>query len=290
MVPDPNADPSGDRPTREGVRARLDRVTDPELDRSIVALGYVDEIAVCDVGDRARVTVRFTLPTAWCSPAFAWMMVSDARESVAALPGVESVRVELREHVHEREITEGVNEGRPFGEVFPDADGGVEAVRATLDEKSRLARQHAAVESLLEADVRPEQVVSLRRSDLDFAPTRAGDDRGERDRGLDRRDGDRRDDGSPVAVYLASRSFAVFVPARPLRRYVEKAETVGLFDDGDDRLFRSPEGDPMTADEFDLVHKRTRLARVNMSGQGSVCDALNESRRSMLDREQNAAD
>jgi hypothetical protein len=42
--------------------------------------GHVDTI---DDGD---VTVEFTLPTAWCSPAFAWMMATDARGEVDSLP------------------------------------------------------------------------------------------------------------------------------------------------------------------------------------------------------------
>ncbi len=49
------------------MRDRLDRIVDPELDRSIVELEYVDRIEADD-GD---VEVAFTLPTAWCSPAFA---------------------------------------------------------------------------------------------------------------------------------------------------------------------------------------------------------------------------
>ncbi|MFB6135667.1 MAG: iron-sulfur cluster assembly protein [Halobacteriaceae archaeon] len=60
------------RDRRGAVRAALDGVTDPELDRSLVDLGYVDEVAV----DGGRATVRLTLPTAWCSPAFAWMMAT----------------------------------------------------------------------------------------------------------------------------------------------------------------------------------------------------------------------
>ena len=52
------------------------RVTDPELDESIVELDYVDQI---DIGDD-DVTVHFTLPTAWCSPAFAWMIVPSQGE------------------------------------------------------------------------------------------------------------------------------------------------------------------------------------------------------------------
>lgn len=60
---------SGARPSpdRAAVRERLDEVRDPELDRSIVDLDYVDEIRI----EEGTVAVAFVLPTAWCSPAFA---------------------------------------------------------------------------------------------------------------------------------------------------------------------------------------------------------------------------
>ncbi|WP_318569745.1 iron-sulfur cluster assembly protein [Salinigranum marinum] len=244
------------------VRTRLDRVTDPELDESIVELDYVDEI---EIGSD-EVTVRFTLPTAWCSPAFAWMMATDARDELESLPDVETAHVYLRDHMHETEINEGVNERRSFGESFPDADGGVASVRATLDDKARLSRQYAAVETLLDAGVSAEQLCGLTPGDLEI-------------------DAEPRADGARAAVYLAGDAFAVTVAARPLDRYLVKAREVGAIEANDDPLFRTPEGGPIDPDQFELVHRRGRLARTNMTGQGGVCDALNESRRRKLDRE-----
>ncbi|MFC7155156.1 iron-sulfur cluster assembly protein [Halomarina halobia] len=237
--------------TRTAVLDRLDRVTDPELDRSIVELEYVERVEV----DPPRVSVRMALPTAWCSPAFAWMMASDAREETLALDGVEAVRVELVDHMHEREITEGVNADRDFEAVFEDATEGVEAVRAVLDDKARLARQYRAVEALLDAGVRPAQVARLRRRDvtLDAEPDRA-------------------------SVDLDGDALVVFVPREPLARYVEKATDAGIAEGPDDRLFATPDGDPFTVDSFDLVHRRARLARTNMTGQGTVCDGLRRAR------------
>lgn len=244
-----------DGPTPSAVRDRLDRVTDPELDTSIVELDYVDAVEV----DGEQVTVRFTLPTAWCSPAFAWMMATDAREEVESLPGVARARIVLREHMHGEEITGGVNAGRSFAETFPDADGDVAEIRATLDDKARLARQHDAVGALLDAGLDPGQVVGLTRADLDL-------------------------DDDPAAVYLADRSLAVTVPRAPLASYLEKAAATGLVTGPDDRLFRTPDGDPIPPDRFELVRRRTRLAQVNMSGQAGICEGLNEARRKKLDR------
>ncbi|WP_251341783.1 iron-sulfur cluster assembly protein [Haloplanus halophilus] len=232
------------------VRERLDRVTDPELDTSIVDLEYVDEIRI----DGDEVSVAMTLPTAWCSPAFAWMMTTDARDEVESLPGVARARIELREHMHEREINRGVNERLSFGEAFPDADGSVDPVRAELDEKARIARQHDATGALLDAGLSETQIAELTRDDLDF-------------------------DGDRARVWCRDGGLAVRVDADPLERYLEKAEATGLLDDDRPELFRTPEGDPIDPDAFETVRHRTRLAGVNMSGQGSVCDALHESRR-----------
>ncbi|MFB6102049.1 MAG: metal-sulfur cluster assembly factor [Haloplanus sp.] len=240
----------GTAPTEERVHERLDRVTDPELDTSIVSLDYIDEVRI----DDGTVHVAFTLPTAWCSPAFAWMMATDARDEVAALPGVTRVTVELREHMHAAEINRGVNERLSFEAAFPDADGGVTAVRAELDEKARIARQHDATGALLDAGLDAAQIVGLRRDDLSIEDERA-------------------------RIWLRDGELGVIADAEPLTRYLEKAEATGLLADDHPELFRTPEGEPIAPEAFETVRHRTRLAGVNMSGQGSVCDALHESRQ-----------
>ncbi len=261
------SDGSTSAPTRAAVRDRLDRVTDPELDRSIVALDYVDRIEI----DGARVAVEFTLPTAWCSPAFAWMMAVDARDEVESLPTVETARITLDEHMHETEINRGVNDRLSFAEAFPDADGDVTAVRAELDEKARVARQYEAVETLLEAGLDPAAIVDLRRRDLEGLDA---------DTTADSADGA----DETVAVFVRDRSFAVTAPAAPIERYLEKARETALVSDPDDRLFRTPEGEPIDPESFDLVHQRGRLATVNMSSQGGICDGLREAREGRLEK------
>ena len=242
-------------PTRQkDVLEALDAVTDPELDRSIVELEYVDSIEL----DGAHVAVRITLPTAWCSPAFAWMMAVDARDAIESLPEVETATITLGEHMHEAEINRGVNDGLRFGEAFPDADGDVTGVRAELDEKARVARQYDAVEALLEAGFGSDQIVALRERDLE-------------------------EGGDEFVVYLHDRAVGVFVPADPLERYLEKARETGVVSGPDDVLFRTPEGEPIAPDEFDLVHRRGRLAQVNMSTQGGVCAGLHEARQKRLE-------
>lgn len=251
-----NSTPPDNTPTPDRVRATLESVTDPELDRSIVALDYVDEIRVEAGGAGVSVHVAFTLPTAWCSPAFAWMMAVDIRDSAESLPGVADCTVELREHMHETAVNDGVNEGLSFAAAFPDADDGIAHLRASLDEKAVLSRQYAAVEALLDAGLDLEQVARLDRSDLDRGAAADG-----------------------IAVDVPGAALGVVVPATAIDRYLEKAHSLDYFA-ASDRLFRTPNGDPIAPADAETVHRRARLAQVNMDGQGGVCDALHQARQS----------
>jgi metal-sulfur cluster biosynthetic enzyme len=230
----------------ESVTERLDRVDDPELDESIVELDYIHDLEIKD----SSVSVELVLPTAWCSPAFAWMMATGARDEIEGLSGVKECEVQLTDHMHATEINRGVNERRRFEDAFPDAEDGIEKVRRTLDEKARMGRQYRAVEALLDAGIEPEQVVALRRADVSFGDEQA-------------------------LVSLADGGLVVPVPAEPMAEYLRKAETVGLVTDPTDRLFATPEGDPIPPDEFERVQHRARLAATNVSGQGSICEGLN---------------
>lgn len=238
---------------RATVRARLDRVHDPELDRSIVDLQYVDAIEI----DDGAVTVRFVLPTAWCSPAFAWMMATGIRDEVRSLPAVSSVTVHLDDHMHGDEITAGVNEGRPFEAVFAEADDGIEAVRRTLDEKARFARQHDAMRALEDAGLDAAQIATLTRGDVDIA---FGSDL--------------------AAVSIVDGALTVTVPREPVADYLAKAEETGVVSDDSDRLFVDRDGDPITpsAEAVDAVRQDARLASANITGQAAICESLHESR------------
>lgn len=241
------SDSTGASTRSAAVRRRLDRVEDPELARSIVDLDYVDTIDI----DGGHVLVQFTLPTAWCSPAFAWMMAVDAREELEGLEWVREARIELCDHMHEEEITTGVNAGDSFEETFPDADGGVADVRETIAEKARISRQREAIETLLEAGVDSEQVLALDRSDV----TLAGED-----------------------AHVSLEGLSVVVDRAPIENYLRRAADSGHVTAPDDTLFLTPEGEPIPADRLDLVQKRSRLAGVNIDGQGAVCDALHRAR------------
>ena len=70
---------------QEAVLDALSAVRDPELDEPLPALGFVASVRVH--GPRAQVRLR--LPTYFCAPNFAYLMVADARAAGLAVPGVE---------------------------------------------------------------------------------------------------------------------------------------------------------------------------------------------------------
>lgn len=237
----------------DAVHDRLDRVHDPELDRSIVELQYVERVAF-DGGD---VTVKFVLPTAWCSPAFAWMMATGIRDEVGALPGVASVTVRLVDHMHGEEITTGVNQKEPFEEVFEDADDGIETVRRKLDEKARFARQHRAIRKLQRAGLDAEQIATLTRADVDL------------EFGADQ-----------ASVTVQDGALTVTVDRDPLAEYLEKARATGLVDDETDPLFADDDGEPLdpAPESFESTLQDARLAASNIEGQATICESLHKSR------------
>jgi len=237
----------------EAVHDRLDRVHDPELDRSIVELQYVERVDI-DGGD---VIVVFVLPTAWCSPAFAWMMATGIRDEVGALPGVTSVTVRLTDHMHGDEITTGVNQGEPFESVFEDAEDGIEAVRRKLDEKARFARQHRAIRELQGAGLDAEQIATLTRADVDleFGANQA-------------------------SVTVQDGALTVTVAREPLGEYLEKARATGIVDEEADPLFADAAGEPLdpAPEPFESTLQDARLAASNIEGQATICESLHKSR------------
>lgn len=76
-------------PSEEAVRAALSGILDPELFVSIIDLGLVYDILIVD----ANVEITMTLTTIGC-PLFQ-TIESEIKEKVLAVPGVESVSVEL---------------------------------------------------------------------------------------------------------------------------------------------------------------------------------------------------
>jgi metal-sulfur cluster biosynthetic enzyme len=191
----------------------LDAVMDPELDQSLVALGFVS----AEVLEGGHVRIELRLPTYWCAPNFAYLMAGDAREAVAAVPGVREVELHLRDHFAEGEVTAGVGEGRTFDEAFAElADGGgLEDLRRLFWAKSFTMRQERLLRALLARGA----------TEADLAEMRLGQvpDSEELRLYLQRRRrlGVRTDAGAPLAVMPGGRA----IPADELAGYLRRARS-----------------------------------------------------------------
>jgi metal-sulfur cluster biosynthetic enzyme len=141
------------------VRAALDRVTDPELDESVLELGFITGI---DIADDDSVAVTFRLPTYWCAANFSYLMASDMRDAVAGLPWVKSVSVVLDEHMFVEAINDGVAKSQDFAEAFPtEANADLAGIRLNFGLKSFERRQEALLRHLLAQGAEPEVILVL---------------------------------------------------------------------------------------------------------------------------------
>jgi metal-sulfur cluster biosynthetic enzyme len=120
------------------VLGALEGVRDPELDQSLVELGFVAGVEV----DGESVAVRLRLPTYFCAPNFAFLMVADARAAVEALPGVTLARIDLEDHFTAAEINNAVSGGAGFVDAFPEhASAELDELRILFQRKALMARQ-----------------------------------------------------------------------------------------------------------------------------------------------------
>jgi len=142
----------------------LSTVCDPELDEPITELEFVEEVVVAGSGD---VTVRFRLPTAWCSPNFAWLMATGIVTEVSKLTWVKEVRPILRDHVFGNKINEGLTLGSSFEEVFGDeVNGSIEEVRKKFAIKAFQRRQELVIKDLLNNGLEVVDLLAMTLNDL----------------------------------------------------------------------------------------------------------------------------
>src|SRR5437868_13202568 len=62
---------------------RLEQVLDPELDESILDLGFVRSLQLRS----GHASVALRLPTSWCAVNFAYLMAEDVRRALLAVEG-----------------------------------------------------------------------------------------------------------------------------------------------------------------------------------------------------------
>lgn len=122
--------------TVQEVLDALAGVRDPELDEPLTDLGFVARVRI----EAARVEVGLRLPTYFCAPNFAWLMVDDARSAVLALDGVEEAEVRLGDHFAAEEIN---------GAASVELHGEMTELRDVFVRKAFVARQARLCDALL---------------------------------------------------------------------------------------------------------------------------------------------
>jgi metal-sulfur cluster biosynthetic enzyme len=141
------------------VYTALATVRDPELDEPITTLGFVSS---CTVSPEGQAQVRLRLPTYFCAPNFAFLMVADAYDAVAAVPGVAAVEVLLDDHFASDAINAGVAARAGFAASFDgEATDELDELRATFLRKAVLAGTDQVCRPLVAAGRTPAELATL---------------------------------------------------------------------------------------------------------------------------------
>ncbi|MFD8570614.1 metal-sulfur cluster assembly factor [Streptomyces sp. NPDC059639] len=157
--------------SREGsARAALDQVFDPELDEPITDLGFVRSVVVTPDG---ALTVRLRLPTSFCSPNFAYLMASDAKDALTALPWTREVVVLLDDHHDSDLINRGLAEDAGYRGTFgAEAEKDLQELRLTFRRKAHSAAMERALSRHLRQnpELKEEALGGVVLGDLPDAP------------------------------------------------------------------------------------------------------------------------
>jgi metal-sulfur cluster biosynthetic enzyme len=200
----------------------LRAVRDPELDTDVVSLDFV---AAVDVSDDGVAHVELRLPTYFCAPNFAFLMVADAHDVVSAAVGVSRADVVLIDHFASDAINQGVAARAGFvssmaGTEVGEAVAELDELRRTFTERALMAGTDLVVRPLMREGATPEQVAAMT---LGEAP--ATDDL-RRLRARRRELGIPSDDTDPLVVDPTGRT--VGVDALPLHLRKARSYQVGV--------------------------------------------------------------
>jgi metal-sulfur cluster biosynthetic enzyme len=225
--------------------ARLARVLDPELDESILDLGFVRSLQLRS----GHVSVALRLPTSWCAVNFAYLMAEDVRRALLAVGGIRRVTVRLGDHCAAEEIEAAVNEGRPFAEAFPgEAAGSLEALRLRFLRKGFLSRQERLLRDLRDAGSSTAAICALRIGEVSV----------QGDRMVIR----------PLGCAPIEKGSAA-----ALQRYLERRAELALDCSLTAPLIIDLNGRPFSAERLQAHYEAIRTVRVALEANGSFCRA-----------------
>ena len=236
---------------RDDILERLDTVLDPELDESILSLGFVKAMNVV----AGHLTVELELPTYWCAANFSYLMAFDTRRELLAVDGVQEVSVRLTDHFASKAIEAGVNSGKTFSETFPDeASGNLGQIRDLFLRKGYINRQENLLRHLTRAGLSWQEISRLLISDL----------RVEEESCWVRRD------GAP-AVCVGQAKVAL--------RYLERRTNLGLDCSPSSPLISDLADAPIPADRLETYFIRSRTVRLAAEANGALCSVLLQARK-----------
>jgi metal-sulfur cluster biosynthetic enzyme len=230
---------------------QLDLVLDPELDESILKLGFVQSVQLRD----GQAVVMLQLPTSWCAVNFAYLMADDVRHMLLAVEGIQRVTVRLGDHCAAEEIEAAVNDGRPFATAFPGTGAAdLSALRLTFLRKGFLARQERLLRNLRAVGCSPAMICGLRLRDMAV------------------RDG-------IVSAEPAGAAPVETGPAEVLRHYLDRRAELGLDGSSGAPLIIDADGTPLPAEQLERHYQDARMIRVALEANGSFCRAMLAGRR-----------
>jgi len=173
-------------------QAALTTVRDPELDEPITTLGFV---ASCTVSPDGQAEVRLRLPTYFCAPNFAFLMVADAYDAVTGVQGVTGAEVVLEDHFASEAINAGVAAQAGFVKSFDgEAVAELTDLRAQFLRKAVLAGTDLVCRPLVAAGVTPAELLVLTLGAVPASPEAARLRRRRAELGLPS------DDGAPLLI------------------------------------------------------------------------------------------
>ncbi|MDK1389439.1 iron-sulfur cluster assembly protein [Sinorhizobium sp. 8-89] len=226
--------------------ARLAQVNDPELDEPVTEMGFVERAEVLQSGS---VEVDFRLPTYWCSPNFAFLMLDGIREALDALTWAPAYTIRLHDHMFAEEINRGIAAGKSFSLIFDELSGDhdVETLRITFRMKAFKRRQEAVLLGLRRQGLTDREILSMDLSSLDTA--RVG--------------------GEETEVQKVRYREAV-MQRWPGRR-------------GGDPAFVTWEGETIPSEALGAYLAGLRTLRINMEFNGALCRGLKTTRYKEMD-------
>ncbi|TPN37930.1 iron-sulfur cluster assembly protein [Mesorhizobium sp. B2-3-3] len=220
---------------------RLGEVNDPELDEPVTEMGFVERAQVKGDGG---VDVDFRLPTYWCSPNFAFLMLDGVRKALDQLSWSPAYRVKLHDHMFADEVNRGLEAGKTFGDIFAELadDQDLGALRETFRMKAFKRRQEAVLRGLKAHGLTAWEILGMGLPAYDVARFEPGE-----------------------AARQKPRYRAALLERFPSRR-------------ADDPVFVTWDGQQVSPTGLPAYLGELRAVRINMEFNGALCRGLKHTR------------